>query len=113
MKKQEESIFEALTEEGVSIDTIYKNILNAINQPPTVRPMSDLPEEGMRVLFLVKYRVQGQEFTTGKLKKGLNSDVIELDSRYWHYKQDDFICMNTQKQIIGWLPLPNPNDIKL
>jgi hypothetical protein len=79
-------------------------------EPPTVRPMSELPEGNKRFLFKVEVDKSYIEHVTGRAIINKESAYVSLDN----YNSVIPLVENPKRirQILGWLPLPNPNDIK-
>lgn len=93
-----------------SFDTL-KDFPRHEPEPPTVRPMSELPEKGVRFNILVIHTIyEAKVWDVGSL---VRKNEISDGFRIFKLKDEYFISESSMYKIIGWQPLPNPNDIKL
>ena len=75
-------------------------------EPPTLRPMSELPEKKHYANFLLQSNNDNRSWQKGYIVDG----VVFLNSGGGFAKDKDF--KGIYGQIKGWLPaLPNPNEI--
>ena len=78
-------------------------------EPPTVHPMSELPEEGVRFNILVIHTIyEAKVWDVGSL---VRKNEISDGFRLFKLKDAFFTSESNMYKIIGWLPLPNPNEI--
>ncbi len=80
--------------------------LKRLSEPPTVRPMSELPEGNKRFLFKVEVNKSYIEHVTGRAIINKASAYVSLDN----YNSVIPLVENPKRirKILGWLPLPNP-----
>ena len=103
-----------------SFDAIFKFPRHE-PEPPTLRPMSELPEEKFgRFLFKMETKGGSVRFEIGTVNEynHLQEDMefcVNTGTYQDYFKRDQFKGTNraTGAHLIGWLPLPNPNEIKL
>ena len=86
-------------------------------EPLKLRPMSELPENKVNVLFLIGKIYDRENKNLWTLKTGY-ANAIHRPTVYCNNseftKSDNWESYsNGGCFLIGWLPLPNPNDIKL
>ena len=86
-------------------------------EPPTLRPMSELPEAGyIKAAFLVSHPEwqEAQEWKIGfsQILIGKKCRFVSIGDMELHFQNKNYTCLDGV-QLIGWLPLPNPNEIKL
>ena len=80
-------------------------------EPPTLRPMSELPTpKSKQVLFKCYHEIEDVEtWNTGWHDE---SELIRIGG-ILHRKSTGYKSKHGDSRVIGWLPLPNPNDIKI
>lgn len=79
--------------------------------PPTVRPMSELPEEKQKIIALLEYGDGIRNWEDGIS----NNACVLLDKGGCYFASRKYTKAFGER-LLGWLPkqvLPNPNDIKL
>ena len=82
-------------------------------EPPTLRPMSELPQVGVRFNILVLHTIyEAKVWDVGLL---VRENEISNGFRVFKLKDKEFKSGSSVYKIVGWLPLPlpNPNKIKL
>ena len=81
-------------------------------EPPTLRPMSELPQARERYLFKRVSRASEEKYISGVLFSSSTGFYVVTDDEKFYFSKDDFKQKASSMQIVGWLPLPNPNEIK-
>ncbi len=79
------------------------------------RPMSELPEKEGQYNFLVQHASNKDRFwITGHYNTSTNEVIYTVTT--FKKKDNTFVSLSfggrSNYELIGWLPLPNPNDIK-
>lgn len=96
-----------------SISGLFENLNNFPRHepaPPTVRPMSELPEIEQQVVFKVVNKIKNTwEFGVGWV---FDKDAITVNSQTY-FLNKEYSTKWSKTKLEGWLPLPNPNDIEL
>lgn len=101
---------DALTE-NQEIKDLASEIEAYKNQPPKPRSMLNLPEKGISFNVLIKDDFhQNPWWQIGKQSTYIDG-VISEGSRY--KKSENVFKDSYTRIILGWLPLPNPNKIKI
>ena len=76
-------------------------------EPPTLRPMSELPEVGVRFNILVLHTIyEAKVWDVGLL---VRENEISNGFRVFKLKDKEFKSGSSVYKIVGWLPLPLPN----
>ncbi len=86
-------------------------------EPPTVRPMSELPPNKRNVLFLIGKIHDKENKNLWTCRTGYANTIcrpmVYCDNSQFGLSDNWQSYSNGGRFLIGWLPLPNPNDIKL
>ena len=91
--------------------TVLKIIKDNQPEPPTLRPMSELPKGNVNIVALY------DNIITGRFWEDASSHDwgVELNKGGIFRKSENYINCYKQR-LLGWIPsieLPNPNEIKL
>ena len=91
--------------------TVLKIIKDNQPEPPTLRPMSELPKGNVNIVVLY------DNIITGRFWEDASSHDwgVELNKGGIFRKSENYINCYKQR-LLGWIPsieLPNPNEIKL
>jgi hypothetical protein len=93
------------------VNKLFENIAIIPPEPPTLRPMSELPDGNANTVVLF------DSGKTGHYWEDASSHYwgVELDKGGIFRKSDNYVnCY--KERLLGWMPsieLPNPNEIKL
>ena len=121
--EQQKELFKIIRQserQDIDLQSKYKDVFNFIDhnfkarhepEPPTVRPMSELPEGNQRFSILVLHTIyDAKVWDVGFL---VRENEVSDGFRIFKLKDKEFKSESGIYKIIGWLPLPNSDDIKI